>query len=152
MANKENKLEHLEELIRMASTHLLSKDERIGYLNNDHGLRDRLYGKYPKCFIAIYRKDATVINLPICNRLGIIDVDVINLSVKAIQKLMEDEDGSIDVNELTKVLTKLETVKNRYDKPVPKPPVPAAVKGQMTQMFNNIKNHLNTVIRNREKE
>lgn len=144
MADKE--LQTLHELIRTASDHLLTKEEKIGYLAHPE-LRNRLYGKFPECFLCLKRmgRDTSPYLLPICNRAGIIDPMVIKISYKAVAKLMNDNTGTFDVNELQQILDKLDRMKARYKKSIPKPPQAAARKAVVTRMFNNIKGHLQTI-------
>jgi hypothetical protein len=144
MADKE--LQNLQELIRTASNHLLTKEEKIGYLTNPE-LRNRLYGKFPECFISLKKmgRDTSPYLLPICNRAGVIDPIVIKIAYKAVAKLMNDSTGTFDVNDLQSILDKLDRMKSRYEKSIPKPPKAAARKAVVTRMFNNIKNHLVTI-------
>jgi hypothetical protein len=142
----ERELQHLEELIRQASHYLLTKEDKIGYLNHPN-LKKRLQGDHPECFISLKAmgrigRNTSSYMLPICNRAAIVDPDVINVSIRAIQKLMADQSGNYDVNELQGVLDKLTRLKARYDKPIPKPPARAGRKAVVTRMFNNIKRHL----------
>ena len=145
----DNKIQHLEELIRTASQHLLTKEDKIGYIH-DPKLRKKLHGEHPECFISISsmgrigRNTASYI-LPICNRAAIVDPDVINISIQVIQKLMSDPTSNFDVNRLQAILDKLDRMKSRYSKPIPKPPKQAGRKAVVTRMFNNIKKHLVTV-------
>lgn len=136
-------LQHLEELIRTASNHLLTKEEKVGYLMNPV-LKNQLYGKFPECFISLKRmgRDTSAYLLPLCNRAGIIDPQVIKISYAAVGKLLSDPSGMYDVNDLQQILDKLDRLNSRYSKNVPKPPAPAARKAVVTRMFNNIKNHL----------
>jgi len=142
----EKGLQHLEELIRTASNHLLTKEEKIGYIMNPE-LKQRLYGKFPECFISLKRmgRDTSAYLLPLCNRAGIIDPEVIKISYAAVGKLLSDSSGMYDVNDLQGILDKLDRLKARYNKEVPKPPQQAARKAIVTRMFNNIKTHLKTV-------
>ena len=139
-------LQHLEELIRTASNHLLTKEEKVGYLMNPD-LKNQLYGKFPECFISLKRmgRDTSAYLLPLCNRAGILDPEVIKISYAAVGKLLSDPSGMYDVNDLQQILAKLDRMKSRYDKDIPKPPKPAARKAIVTRMFKNIKNHLATV-------
>lgn len=136
-------LQNLEELIRLASQHLLTKEDKLLYITRPE-LRDRLYGKFPECFISLKRlgRDTSPYLLPICNRAGMIDPDVIEISVKVIQRLLADPSGMYDINQLQIILDKLDRMKARYKKNVPKPPQQAGRKAVVTRMFNNIKNHL----------
>lgn len=144
--SEEKGLQHLEELIRTASNHLLTKEEKVGYLMNPE-LKQRLYGKFPECFISLKRlgRDTSAYLLPLCNRAGIVDPEVIKISYAAVGKLLSDPSGMYDVNELQTILDKLDRMKSRYSKSVPKPPREAGRKAVVTRMFKNIKNHLNTV-------
>lgn len=141
--SSENKIQILEELIRTASNKLLTKNERLAYMKNPI-LRKALYDKHPNCFMQLKRmgQDTQPYFLCICNRIGIIDPDVIELSYKAVKKIMKDSSGVYDVNDLTMTLDKLDKLKRKYSKEVPRPPQPASKKGMVTKMFNNIKGHL----------
>jgi hypothetical protein len=148
MSEKQEKqdLQHLEELIRTASNHLLTKEEKVGYLMNPD-LKNQLYGKFPECFISLKRmgRDTSAYLLPLCNRAGIIDPEVIKISYAAVGKLLSDPSGMYDVNDLNSILAKLDRMKSRYSKDVPKPPQQAGRKAVVTRMFRNIKTHLKTV-------
>jgi len=143
---EEKEIHHLEELIRTASNHLLTKEEKVGYLM-DPKLKDALYGKFPECFISLKKmgRDTSAYLLPLCNRAGIIDPEVIKISYAAVGKLLGDPSGMYDINELQTILDKLDRMKSRYSKNIPKPPSQAGRKAVVTRMFRNIKNHLKTV-------
>jgi len=147
--SKDKESNRLEELIRMASNHLLSKEEKIGYLTNPE-LKNRLYGKFPECFISMKKmgRDTSAYLLPICNRAGIIDPEVIKISYSAVGKLLSDPSGMYDVNDLQLILGKLDRMKARYEKEIPKPTQQAGRKAVVTRMLNNIKKHL--VVANKE--
>ncbi len=139
-------LELLEELIRTASADLVGGDETMAFLQHKD-LRDRLYGKFPECYMSIKRmgrvgRDSSTYMLPVCNRAGIADPKVIGMSIKVIQKLMSDSSGMYDVNDLKTILTKLQKKQSVYSKDIPKPPNQAGRKALVTRMFNNVKNHL----------
>ena len=141
--SKDKELHRLEELIRSASDQLLTKEEKIGYILNPE-VKNRLYGKFPECFISLKRmgRDTSAYLLPLCNRAGIMDPAVINISYKAIGKLLGDPTNSFDINELQRILDKLTRLKARYEKEIPKPPQQAGRKAVVTRMFNNVKKHL----------
>ncbi len=136
------KFEVLEELIRRAND-LVNPEDSLAYLQKKD-LRDRLYGEKPACFLKLAKigRDVSPYLLPMCNRSGMEDPKVISLSIKVIQKLMTDEKGQFDVNDLKTMLGKLQHRHNVFNKPIPKPPLAAARKGKVTRMFNNIKGHL----------
>lgn len=135
-------LEPIEELIRKAN-HLINPEDSLAYLLKKD-VRDRLYGEKPKCFIKLQPigQDTSPYLLPICNRSGIEDPKVINVSIKTVQKLMSDAGGKFDVNSLQTVLNSLQHRHNTFNKTVPKPASPAARKAHVTRMFKNIKSYL----------
>jgi hypothetical protein len=90
-------------------------------------------------------RDTSAYLLPLCNRAGILDPEVIKISYAAVGRLLSDPSGMYDVNDLQKILDKLDRMKSRYSKNIPKPPKAAGRKAVVTRMFNNIKNHLKTV-------
>jgi hypothetical protein len=134
---------YLEELIRKVDGYLMPEpDGDLDYLYNKD-LRDRLYGKYPQCFIQLKgmgREFPTL--LPICNRHGHKDPKVIDISRQVVQKIMQDKNGLFDGNETVELLGKLDRMYNVYSKPVPKPPEAAGRKANVTRMMNRIKKHL----------
>lgn len=135
---------HLQELIRSVGNNLLSKEEKIGHLS-DPILRQRLYGKFPMCYIKLCKKKGRDINpylVPICNRGGIVDPAVINISIQAIEKLMSDKSDVYDINDLQTTFDKLSRLKSKYEKEVVKTSAMAGRKAYVTRMFNKIKNHL----------
>ena len=144
MAEKELKI--LDELIRTATDHILTNEEKIGYLSHPE-LKNRLYGKFPECFISLNKmgRDTSAYLLPLCNRAGIIDPIVINISYKVIGKLLKDPTGLFDINTLQSIFDKITRLKDRYEKETPKPAQAAGRKAMVTRMFNNIKGHLATI-------
>jgi len=143
MSIPENDYMYLEELIRKVDGYLMPKPEDdLEYLYSKD-LRDRLYGKNPKCFIKIKgigREFPTL--LPICNRHGHKDPKVIQMTRNVLQKLMNDKSGLFDGNEMVELLGKLDRLHNTYSKEIPKPPEAAGRKANVTRMMNKIKKHL----------
>ncbi len=143
MSIPETDFMYLEELIRKVDGYLMPQpSDNIDYLYSKD-LRDRLYGKFPKCFIKIKgigREFPTL--LPICNRHGHKDSKVIDIARKVVQKIMADKAGMFDVNELTVILSKLDRMHSVYSKEIPKPPEQAGRKANVTRMMNKIKKHL----------
>jgi len=144
--SSKKELQTLQELIRTATDHLLTKEEKIGYIANPE-LKQRLYTKFPECFLSLKKmgRDTSAYLLPLCNRAGIIDPQAINISYKVVGKLLSDPTGSFDTNELQNILSKLDRMKATYDKEIPKPPQQAGRKAMVSRMFNNIKNHLTAI-------
>ena len=133
----------LTELIRKVNDSLLpyGNEDKLLYLQRKD-IRDRLQGKFPKCFLAIKGKGRDIPFLPLCNRIGVHDPDIIKFSIKLANQMNGLED--IDQDDLSIVLAKLEKMHSTYSKDVVKPPQAAARKGLTTRMFNNIKKHIDS--------
>lgn len=145
MAKKEFEL--LEELIRTAYKNLDPVD-KYSYLYHKN-MVNALMGEKPDCFIILKRKDGgrmgqdtRTYNLPICNRAGFEDPDIIKLSLKMVKRLMNDDTGQFDTNDLQSALSRLQHRFDVFSKEVPKPAHMAGYKANTTRMFNNIKKHL----------
>jgi len=135
---------NLSELIRSVAKNLEPMDSLKALQHKQ--LRDRLRGKYPECFICVKQLGGQTPDFfPVCNTAGMIDSRAIELSIRAVTRLMSDESGAYDSNDLTKMLTKLQRMKDVYSKSVPKPPSMAGRKAMVTRMMNNVKDHLKTV-------
>jgi hypothetical protein len=137
------KFDMLTELIRKVNDSLLpyGNEDKLLYLQRKD-IRDRLQGKFPKCFLAIKGKGRDIPFLPLCNRIGVHDPDIIKFSIKLANQMNGSED--IDQDDLSIVLTKLQKMHSTYSKDVVKPPQAAARKGLTTRMFNNIKKHIDS--------
>jgi hypothetical protein len=130
------------ELIRRAND-LVNPEDSLSYLLKKD-IRDRLYGEKPKCFLKLLPigRDTSPYLLPICNRAGIEDPKVIAVSLKIVQKFIDDENGKFDINTLQGILNQLNHRHDTLVKKVPKPASAAARKAQVTRMFKNIKSYL----------
>ncbi len=143
MSNQLNQeFKYLSELIRRANE-LINPEDSLSYLLKKD-VRDRLYGEKPKCFIKILPigQDTSPYLLPICNRNGMEDPKVINVSLQVVAKLMDDSKGKFDINTLQGVLNQLQHRHDTFIKRVPKPASAASKKAQVTRMFKNIKSYL----------
>jgi hypothetical protein len=134
---------HLSELIRKANE-LINPEDSLSYLLKKD-VRDRLYGDKPKCFMKLLPigRDTSPYLLPICNRAGIEDAKVINVSLQVVTKLMADPSGKFDINALQSILNQLQHRHDTFIKQIPKPASAAARKAQVTRMFKNIRQYLN---------
>jgi len=143
MRNKvKEEFQQLSELIRNANK-LVNPEDSLAYLLKKD-IRDRLYGEKPKCFMRLPQigQDTSPYLLPICNRLGQEDPKIINVSLKMVQKLMDDPSGKHDINTLNSLLSRLQHKQNTFIKNVPKPANMAAKKAKVTRMFQKIKQYL----------
>jgi hypothetical protein len=137
----QERFQTLNELIRTVATNLEPHDT-IKALQQKQ-LRDRLRGKYPKCFLSIKAMGGQDPDFfPVCNTAGMIDVRAIEISLKAVSRLMNDTSGAYDTNDLSMMLAKLQRMKDVYSKTIPKPPNQAGRKAVVTRMMNNVKDHL----------
>jgi len=132
----------LSELIRKADE-LINPEESLAYLVHKD-VRDRLYGKKPACFMKLspIGRDTSAYLFPICNRSGMEDPKVINLSIKMLQKVMTDQTGRFDINDTQSMLNKLQHKHDTFVQKIPKPASQAARKAHVTKMFNNIRKYL----------
>ena len=132
------------ELIRTANA-LIDPEDSLSYLQKKDVV-DKLRGDKPTCFMKIQGigQDASDYFLPICNRNGIEDPKVINVSLQAVKKMIDGYSGKYDVNVMNTMLNKLQHKHNILSKAIPKPAKAAARKAKITKMFKNIKNHLDT--------
>lgn len=142
MARVKEDLQYLEELIRRVDA-LVNPVDSLKYLQRKD-IRDRLYGEKPGCFITLQKigRDTSTYLLPICNRYGMEDPKVINLSLKIVQRLIDGRGDQFDTNALQKVLNSLQHRHNVLMKTVPKPASAAARKAKVTRMFGNIRKYL----------
>ncbi len=142
MTKKLNEIEILQELIRSIYDKIDPVD-KFKYLT-DKKIKDILHGEKPGCFMSLPRigQDTSAYLLPICNRAGFEDTDIISLSIKLVQKLISDKSDSFDVNDLNTTLSKLQHKHNVFSKKIPHPAKMAGHKSNTTRLFNNIKSHL----------
>jgi hypothetical protein len=142
MTKKLNEIETLQELIRSVYDKIDPVD-KFKYLT-DKKIVDILHGEKPGCFMSLPRigQDVSAYLLPICNRAGFEDTDIISLSMKLVTKLISDKSDSFDVNDLNSALSKLQHKHNVFSKKIPHPAKMAGHKSNTTRLFNNIKSHL----------
>ena len=134
--------ELLSELIRKADE-LINPEDSLAYLVHKD-TRDRLYGKKPACFMKLrpIGRDTSAYLFPICNRNGMEDPKVIQLSIKMIKRVMTDQSGRFDTNDTQAMLSNLQHRHDTFVQKIPKPASQAARKAHVTKMFNNIRKYL----------
>ena len=150
MAKKDKK--ELTELIRRAND-LINPEDKLAYLLRKD-LRDKLYVDKPQCWLRAMPigRDTTPYIFPMCTRSGIVDPDVIGVSLKMVQRLMADETGKFDSATLQRIQGQLQNRFNTLSKSIPKPATTAAKKAQVTRMFKNIKSYLDLNVRSDNSE
>jgi hypothetical protein len=90
-------------------------------------------------------RDTSPYLIPLCNRAGYEDPKVIDISIKLVQRIMNDDSGRFDNNDIQKALNRLNHRKSVLSKTVPKPMAMGAKKAKVTRMFKNIKHHLDMI-------
>jgi len=102
--------------------------------------RNALFEKNPKCFLRLRRMGSSGLYdipfFPICNRSGIIDPQMIALSLKMVDKLAGND--RIDQDALIITATKLRALQKKFSKEIPKPVEAATRKAQVTKFINNV--------------
>jgi len=137
-------LEVIDELIRSVARNLEPHDTLKALQSQD--LRNRLRGKYPKCFLSVKSIGGQTPDFfPVCNTAGMIDPRAIELSLRSVSRLMNDDSGTYDTNDLSNMLSKLERMRSVYSKDIAKPPNQAGRKAVVTRMMNHVKDHLRTI-------
>jgi hypothetical protein len=150
MDSQEQNLLLLNELIRRVSN-ILSPDT---YLDNVSAIikkqvRNRLFGAYPKCFLKarnVWGQELPI--MPICNRMGIEDPQMISFSLK-VANTMKDS-PNIDQDHLKELVVKLIKLQNKFSKPIPKPDEMAVKKALTTKLISKVKNYLSSLHKERE--
>jgi len=138
----DKQFEQLSELLRKASELLypFSEQEDIAYMQKKD-IRDRLYGKFPKCFLAFKGIGSRPIPLfPICNRAGMMDPKMIDFSRRLVARMQESD--KFDKDELTGINVNLDRLYSKYTKEPIKPSKEAGKKGLQTRLFNNIQKYI----------
>lgn len=143
MSDKKDKLNEqlqlLEELVRRAYQLInpvpFSYDLKWLMKQNE---RNALFEKRPKCFLKIKHMGREIPILPVCNRSGIIDKEMIDLSLKMVDRLAGND--RVDQDALIVTATKLKALKSKYSKEIPKPSDMAGRKAHVTRFINNIAN------------
>lgn len=132
---------HLEELLRLANSLVapFTYDDELKWLQNKDITR-KMFERCPKCFIPFNSNSKRMALFPICNRMAIEDPNVINFSLKFANKLVGKE--NIDQDSLSKIIFKLEKLKRKFSKAIPKPNNMAKMKARSTKQFTSIKKYL----------
>lgn len=115
----------------------------------DKETRRRLCERHPKCFLPVRMGNRDAFIMPVCNRNGATDKNMIAFSMKLANRLMDRED--VDRGMLQITIRKLERMYNTYNKDIPTPPDMAAQKANVTKAMILLKKNLNA-LRGTDKE
>jgi len=98
--------------------------------------RNALFEKNPKCFLLLKYMGRDIPMFPVCNRSGMIDPQMIALSLKMVDRLSAND--RVDQDSLVVTATKLKALQKKYSKEIPKPADMAGRKAQVTKFLNNV--------------
>ncbi len=141
MSTFNDSFDYLSELIRKVSMLIDPTHHTLDWLMNKDA-RDELFEKYPKCFLSLpYRNDVTI--LPICNRKGMIDPNIIKISLKIIDKL--EQRGSVNIDDLKCIRKRLQMLYTRYSKNIPTAFLSSINKSKTTRLINKLKQQVNKI-------
>lgn len=134
----------LEEFIQKVSdiiTPFSFRDELKAVMNKD--TRKRMCEKFPKCFMPVRMGNRENFILPVCNRNGATDKNMIAFSMKLANRLLDREDVDRGMLEIT--IKKLNRMNSSYSKDIPTPPDVAARKANVTKAMIVLKKQLNAL-------
>ena len=114
------------------------------------GTRERMREKYPHCFLPVRMGNKDIPFLPICNRNGATDKEMIAFSMKLANRLLGREDVDRGMLEIT--LKKLGRLNTTYSKDIPTPAGRAAQKANITKAMLLLKKKLDIIRRGGETE
>lgn len=117
------------------------RDELRAVMDKD--VRKNLCEKYPKCWIPVRIGNSDHMIMPICNRNGATDKNMIAFSLKLANRLAGRED--VDRGMLEVSIRKLERLNNKYSQDIPKPYDMAAKKANVTKALVKMKNYLDQI-------
>lgn len=109
----------------------------------DKETRRRLSERYPKCFLPVNMGNKDIPFLPICNRSGASDKNMIAFSMKLANRLLGRDDVDRGMLEIT--IKKLSRLNSIYSKDIPTPPDMAARKANVTKAMMVLKRELDRI-------
>ena len=135
-------MDNLNELIRVANSLIspISVHDNLKWLM-DRNLRKKHFEQYPKCYLSM-NIGAKNFSLPICNRSGIEDPNIISFSKKVINRMADR--NMLNSSDIIITLKRLDMLERKFSKPIPKPQGMAARKGKVTKTLNQIKQLLHS--------
>jgi len=113
MKNKNDSKAILETLARLISEDFETDQTPPNYESEKADMA-RFYGEHPECFQRLKKvgADTSMYILPICNRAGLQDKNVMDFSIKVVRSLIANKEDGFDVNELNNTLNIIQHQKN----------------------------------------
>jgi len=142
--NLNEDFQYLDELLQSVNdiiTPFSFRDELAAVM--DRETRQRLYEKNPRCFMPIRMGNKDNYILPICNRNGATDKNMIAFSMKLANRMLDRED--VDRGMLEVTLKRLNRLNTTYSKSTPTPADRAAQKANLTKSFAQMKKYLDNI-------
>jgi len=136
--NLNEQFQLLEELVRKAYSLISPIDfsyDLKWLLKQDH--RNSLFERNPKCFLQLKLMGRSVPFFPVCNRAGMTDPKMIDISIKMIDKLSGND--QVDQDALVITAQRLKALKSKFSKELPKTNEFGAKKAQTTKFLNRVK-------------
>jgi len=137
--NINENIQLLEELVRKAYQ-LISpipfEYDLKWLMKMDH--RNALFEKNPKCFLKLKHLGREIPFFPCCNRAGITDPKMIDISIKMIDKLSGND--QVDQDALIVTAQRLKALKSKFSKELPKTNEMGTKKAHVTKFLNKVKN------------
>ena len=134
-------LEELLQTINHIVTPFSFRDELKSIM--DPTTRRRMCEKHPKCFLPVRMGNKDIPFLPICNRNGATDKDMIAFSMKLANRLLGRENVDRGMLEIT--LKKLNRLNTSYSKDIPTPADVAARKANVTKAMVVLRRQLDSI-------
>lgn len=134
-------LDELLQSVNSIVTPVSFRDELLAVM--EPNTRKRLYEKNPRCFLPVRMGNKDVPFLPICNRNGGTDKEMIAFSMKLANRLLGREDVDRGMLEIT--MKKLNRLNSTYAKNIPTPAGPAAQKALVTKAMITLKKNLDSI-------
>jgi len=145
MPNQLNeRFQYLEELIRIANSlinPITAHDEMMSLMSKDH--KKKLLERNPQCWLPVHI-GRPIPFFPVCNRSGSYEIESINFSLKLAKKLVGNT--KVDQEQLEMITRRLQNLKNKYSKDVPRPSNMAYRKGLTTKLLRKIRQYIDTEI------
>lgn len=135
------KLEEFIQKVNSIVTPFSFRDELKAVMNKE--TRKNMCEKYPKCFLPVRMGNRENFILPVCNRNGATDKNMIAFSMKLANRLLDRED--VDRGMLEIIIKKLSRMNSIYSKDIPTPPDMAARKANVTKAMILLKKQLNSL-------
>lgn len=136
--------QRLEEFIQKINdimTPFSFRDELKAVMNKQ--TRKNLCEKFPKCYMPVRMGNKDAFILPVCNRNGATDKNMIAFAMKLANRMLGREDVDRGMLEIT--IKKLSRMHSTYSKDIPTPPRSAAKKANITKSLTLLKKNLDSI-------